>query len=322
VTAVDRELARILKLPQTDERAIGGAGEGRTAVGSTRIKSLALPGLTLFPPTVWALGVNKPVAPYEGRRLDGLLGVDFLERFVVRIDYTARKLDVFEPDAFRPSGKEVSVPVEKIGGHYAAKGSIRPKGGKSIEGTFILDVGVRLPLLAATPFVTRNNLITALGAGPKRTVGGGLGGETTAHLARLEALTVGDLTLDAPFVALSQETKSFLAGDDTQGLLGAEVFRRYRMTWDLPAKRVLFEETAETRSPYEFDMSGMFLITAGDDFHAFRVLSVVDGGPAAQAGIKPDDVILDVDGVSAAKLTLEEVRSRFKEDKVLTAPGS
>jgi hypothetical protein len=266
---------------------------------------------------VWALGVNKPVAPYEGRRLDGLLGVDFLERFVVRIDYPARTLEVFEPAAFRPTGKEVAVSVEKVGGHYAARGSVRPKGGKPIEGTFILDVGVRLPLLAATPFVNRNNLITALGAGPKRTVGGGLGGETTAHLARLEALTVGNLRVEAPFVALSQETKSFLAGDDTQGLLGAEVFRRYRMTWNLPAKRVLFEATAETRSPYEFDMSGMFLVTAGDDFHVFRVLSVVDGGPAAQAGVKPEDVILDIDEVPAAKLTLEEVRSRFQEDQAV-----
>jgi hypothetical protein len=40
---------------------------------------------------------------------------------------------------------------------FAAKGSVRAKGGKPIEGTFILDVGVGLPHLAATPFVNRNN---------------------------------------------------------------------------------------------------------------------------------------------------------------------
>jgi hypothetical protein len=49
-------------------------------------------------------------------------------------------------------------------------------------------------------------------------------------------------------VALSQETKSILVSDETQVLLGAEVFRRYRMTKNLPTKHVLFEETAETRS--------------------------------------------------------------------------
>jgi C-terminal processing protease CtpA/Prc len=61
------------------------------------------------------------------------------------------------------------------------------------------------------------------------------------------------------------------------------------------------------------------LVTSGDDFHALRVFSVVEGGPAAQAGVKPEDVIRDVDVVSAAKLTLEEVRSRFQEDQAARA---
>src|SRR5262249_24373163 len=153
---------------------------------------------------------------YEGRRLDGMIGVDFLERFVVRIDYPGRTLEVLLPEDFRMTGKGVTVPVEKVGGHYATRGFIQSKGGKPIEGRFILDVGVRLPPPAATPFVDRNNLISTLGLGPRQTVGGGLGGETTAHLARLESLSIGDLKVEAPYVALSQEKKSFLAGDETQ----------------------------------------------------------------------------------------------------------
>src|SRR5205085_12471666 len=85
VTAVDMDVAKELRLPVTGERQIAGAGEGRTSVGNTKVESLSVADLQLFPSTVWALGVNKPVSPYEGRRIDGLLGVDFLERFVVRI---------------------------------------------------------------------------------------------------------------------------------------------------------------------------------------------------------------------------------------------
>jgi PDZ domain/Aspartyl protease len=315
VTAIEMTLARELKLPISKEQEIGGAGEGRTTLGFTQVKSLTLPGLDLFPKSTWALAVNKPVSPYEGRRIDGLLGVDFLERFVVRIDYPGRTLDVFLPGEFRPTGKEITVPLEKVGGHYTVPGTLGLKGGKSVKGRFIVDVGVRLPLLAATPFVNRHELIGALSAGPRQTVGGGLGGETTAHLGRLESLSIGDLKIDAPFVALSQEQRSFLAGDDTQGLLGAEIFRRYRMTWNLPGKQVLFEETTESRLPFEFDMSGMFLVTSVDDFHDVRVLSVVDGGPASKAGIMPNDVLLSVDGVATKDLTLEQIRSQFKEDK-------
>ena len=313
VTALDLGVARELKLPVTGERPIAGAGEGRTTVGTTQVDSLALAGLELFPRAVWALGVNEPVSPYEGRRIDGLLGVDFLERLVLRIDYPNRTLDIIEPERFEPTGQGVVVPLTKVGGHYTLRGTLDVKGGPSVEGRFILDVGVRLPLLLSTPFVNRHGLIAALGAGKAQTVGGGLGGETRAHLGRLKSLTIGGLTIDAPYVALSQEQRSFLAGEETQGLLGAEVFRRYGLTLDLRGQRAIFTETPVTRTPYESDMSGMFLIARGDDFHRLEVLSTVAGGPAAEAGIRRGDVIVAIDGKPAAQWTLEAVRATFRE---------
>jgi hypothetical protein len=313
VTAVDMDLARELKLPVAGQRQLTGAGEGTTAVGTTKVQSLALPGLELFPENVWALRVNKPVSPYEGRRIDGMLGIDFLKKFVVRIDYPARKLDVFAPDAFRPDARGVSVPLEVRGGYYTVKGKLGLKGGKSVEGRFILDVGVRLPLLLATPFVNRNGLIEALGANRPQTVGGGLGGETLAYPGRLESLTLGDLKVDAPYVTMSQEKRSFLAGDETQGLLGAEVFRRYCLTLDFPGKRAIFAETPATRTPYDLDMSGMFLVARGDDFRTFQVQSVVEGGPAAKAGIRKGDTLIEMDGKPAARLTLEQIRTTFTD---------
>jgi hypothetical protein len=313
VTSIEMTLARKLGLSIEGKRQIGGAGEGRTSLGTTKVKSLGLPGLDLFPTLVWALAVNEPVAPFEGRRIDGLLGVDFLEQFVVRIDYPNRKLDVVSPEEFHPGGKGVSVPLEKVGGHYAVKGKLELPDGRSVEGRFIVDVGVRLPMLLATPFVNRNDLIAALAAEKRHTVGGGLGGQTFAHLGRLQYLTIGELKVAAPYVAMTQDKRSFLAGDDTQGLLGADVFRRYCFTLDLPHKRVIFEATPESNTPYEYDMSGMFVIGAGSDYHRFEVLDVLGGGPAARAGIEKGDVVLELDGVAATRLTLEQLRAAFRD---------
>jgi carboxyl-terminal processing protease len=96
-------------------------------------------------------------------------------------------------------------------------------------------------------------------------------------------------------------------------LIGAEIFRRYVVTMDLPHKLMMLAETPETKTPYEFDMSGMFLTAGGEGFHKFKVLSVVDGGSAASAGIKPGDVIAELDGKSASQLTLEQLRSALRE---------
>jgi hypothetical protein len=238
--------------------------------------------------------------------------VDFLDRFVVRIDYSRGKLDVLDPAAHMPAKGAVAVPLERLGGHWTLRVSLQPAGGKAIEGKFLLDIGVRLPLMVNTPFVNRRDLIKVLGAKRRATVGGELGGEDVHHLARLESMKIGDVEVKSPYVSLSQDKRSVNAAAGFDGILGAEVFRRYRLTLDFPGKRVYFEETAEARKSYEFDTSGMFLVAEGKDFRTFKVLSVGEDSPAAEAGVMTGDVIVAVDGQPTKGLTLEKLRASFR----------
>jgi hypothetical protein len=66
VTAIDLELARELKLPVEELGGIGGAGEGRTERGKTKVRSLTLPGLEVRPARVWALGGQQAGVPIRG----------------------------------------------------------------------------------------------------------------------------------------------------------------------------------------------------------------------------------------------------------------
>ena len=46
----------------------------------------------------------------------------------------------------------------------------------------------------------------------------------------------------------------------------------------------------------------------------FEVIDVIAGGPAAEAGIKVGDQILEIDGQATAQLDLPSIRLRFKND--------
>jgi S1-C subfamily serine protease len=57
------------------------------------------------------------------------------------------------------------------------------------------------------------------------------------------------------------------------------------------------------------DRSGLWL-SLGDG--GFKIMSVVKGSPADEAGIRVDDIVTVVDGVNAANALLVDLRERLK----------
>ena len=101
---------------------------------------------------------------------------------------------------------------------------------------------------------------------------------------------------------------------DYAGLIGAEILRRFKVTIDYSRKQVLLEPNKHFREAYEFDMSGMSL-TSGVDFKTFKVRTLIENSPATEAGLRIGDIITAIDGKSTAKLTLEEIRRMFRQER-------
>ena len=93
------------------------------------------------------------------------------------------------------------------------------------------------------------------------------------------------------------------------------MLKRFNVTFDYQKQQIIFEPNANFNKPDTFDRSGMWLNMAGD---AFEVMDVVASGPAAQAGLKVGDTIVEIDGRPASQVSLPALRVRFKTD----APGT
>jgi len=74
---------------------------------------------------------------------------------------------------------------------------------------------------------------------------------------------------------------------------------------------MIFERDRQYGKPDSCDRSGTWFGQEGDHF---EVIDVIAGGPAAEAGLRVGDRILEIDGTRVGRLDLPAVRLRFKND--------
>lgn len=308
-TVLDIDTARRLGLPLMDVKTAdsSGAGEGKETSGRTKFKVVHLPGLDFFPANTQAIALDRVIAGFEGRHPDGLIGGELFSRLVVEIDYERHTLHFYDPATFHYTGTGTSIPIT-IQDWMFVKATVTTEDGTPLEGSFLVDTGVRLALTLNTPFVNTNHLLTTGGKKVKTVLGGGVGGAVEHYLGRIKSLKFGSLTIDSPVTTFSQDSKSVFAVDAFQGLIGAEILKRYRVFVDYPHNRLILEPGPHSDAPYEFDASGMFLVAEGKDLRTFKVFAVTPGSPAAEAGIQKGDMIEQVDGKPASALTLQQLR--------------
>jgi hypothetical protein len=287
--------------------------------GSVKV-SLNLPGVTLSNQTIpiRTLGFSE----YDGHAIEGMLGYNFISRFVMEIDYARKTISLYEPKSYRYSGSGDSIPLimleDDSGGKVPLVRAIVAEHGRdAIEGKFIADTGVRVDLSYNIPFAEKNRMLQST----EKTIqvffgGGAMVKEGKWLLGRVQSLLLGRFEIDNPMAALPQDTntKGVLASPEFDGVIGAEILRRFKVIFDYSRERMILEPNKRFSESYEYDMSGMLLVVEGSDSKTIKVRRVIDNSPAMEIGVHEGDVILNINGKAAAKLTLEQVRQMFKRE--------
>ena len=293
-----------------------GAGAGARPFDEATLTPnacFALAGATLPNALVWGLDLSA-ISGAEGRRVDGLLGHDFFERYVVMIDYVNGMVEV-RVASFIYAGEGVAIPVAIEGEHPFATATVRTSSGVSVTGKFLIDTGVRSAITLNRPFAAAHGLPGNGEPSVEATVGVGLGGETRGRVFRLSEVQLGTLRLQDVVAVASLDSSGFGADSSVAGIVGADLLRRYNVILDYPHGRIVLERTPRSDEPFDYDESGVFLTAEGPELRMVRILSVTPHSPADAAGLRPNDILLSVNGHEAGALSLDTIRRRFR------APG-
>ena len=221
-----------------------GAGGGDTVAGYVPHVTFDLAGAKLRDLTVAAIDFTVLEAVF-GRRIDGILGYDFLSRFVVEIDYAHDVMRLHDRSRYAHAGG-AAIPITLEGSTPWVDASIDVPGQAPIGGHFTIDTGCGCEVSLTTPFTDGNHLLDAFHPLPQG-ISAGAGGVTRSLTGEIPALHVGALTIDRPTADFARDATGATADPESAGLIGAMIFRHYVLVLDYAGERMWLDApTGET----------------------------------------------------------------------------
>ncbi len=298
---LDSALAADLGLSVRRRGAIGGVGDDAPPAGDATVSSLSLGGRELSDRRFVVTPLRDTVGTAEGLPIDGVIGRDLLASVVTTVDYDRGTvtLDADFGAAVRAGASVVPMRLHDGLPQLACRIA-------GVAGRCTVDTGSRLAVTVLAPFArahpaTQPAHPTAVGAD-----GYGLGGPAFGRLALLPSLAFGDFVLRDTVCDFSTQRRGAFADPQTAANLGGGVWRRFAVTFDYARGRIALRPGAAFATPERFDRSGLFLVS--NPGGSIRVLDVRPGTPAADAGLRTDDVIRARDGHDVAAADLPALR--------------
>ncbi|MEW6365718.1 MAG: aspartyl protease family protein [Acidobacteriota bacterium] len=282
-----------------------GVGEKSEDIGLARVEKVQLGGLTISNQVFYVFPLES-MENVEGAGPFGLIGYEVFKRLVVKLDYEHKIATFTTPEDFAYEGGGAVIP-------FTFKDQIPQVDGEvdGIAGKFTIDTGSRASLDLHAPFVEKYNLKAKYHPKVEAVTGWGVGGGARSAVTRASTLKLGPVVVPNPVTELSLQTKGAFTDTYVAGNVGAGILKRFSVTFDYSRQRMILEPNAHHDVADDFDRAGMWINLDGS---FFSVVDITAGSPAAEAGLKPGDRIVAIDGKSAIEVRLPAARLKFRSD--------
>ena len=225
----------------------------------------------------------------NGKTISGIIGMNFLKRHVIQIDFDHGTLSFLQSiENQHPDwGTELLLRYDKLGWPYITSNIL-----DNINVNFVIDTGSNSTGALASGIFEK--LISEKKPKTSETLFATASGVIRNRECRIDNLSVG-----------SFEYEELIFSEANWSHLGLSFLSRHIVTLDFPNSRIYLKRGKQFEKEDETDMSGLHLLRISKQI---IVYSVDEGSPAQKAGIGPKDIILKINERDADKYDMWELR--------------
>jgi hypothetical protein len=245
----------------------------------------------------------------QGRPLTAVLGHDLLVQRITEIDYEQRVVRFHDPETYVAPADFISVPFRFNQGLPVIDAEIAMDDGRKLPVRVGVDSGDRGALDLKQAFADENHLETSHGI--EVSFGLNIGGSIRSRIFRIAQLDVAGASLRLPITTSTSTSGGAFADPEIDGLLGAEVLRRFTLVVDDRHSRLFIRPNRHMDEPFDFDASGIVMDARDNHFDHTIISAVIPHSPADDAGVRPGDELVAIDGHAALPAQFPAIRERF-----------
>lgn len=310
-TIIDERRVRALGLKSAGNIGASTTG-GDTQAKFTNGVNFTLPGVKLMNQSIVSIPFGKEMADFRPG-FAGILGYDFISRFVMEIDFLNKTLTLYDAKTYEYKGPGKRVPITVEGTPFV-RAEVKTSGHDPVSGQFEIDTGYDGAVTLYHPFVKAHPGLDPPAAAEQGTRQG-LDTSAQSSTARVERFTVGDFSF-------SNVVTDFMAGEGgaggnryVAGLIGNEIFSRFKIIFDYSRQEMILEPNAHLSDPFGANVSGLELELKTKPRRMIRVADVKEESAAAGAGIKTGDQLVSIDNQSTSLLSVEQIDKLLQQEE-------
>ncbi|AEW02672.1 signal protein PDZ [Niastella koreensis] len=250
-------------------------------------------GQTLHLPNLAVENLDFHINDYDvltsayGEKIDGIIGLSFLSRYILKIDYDSLAISVYTKGTFKyPRGGFLLKPfIQTIPILNANIKDNRP-----LASRFYFDTGAGMCLLLSADFVSDSNFVK-----PKRkwyaTQAEGLGGKAPMKQGVIKQLQLGPFRFKNVPTYIFDDEFNVTQYPALAGLVGNDLLRRFNLILNYERKDIYMIPNSHYREQFDYSYTGLGMYVVDGEI---QVVDIMPESPAEQAGFKPGDIIMGV----------------------------